>query len=267
MTSPSPFLFDSYKEVMKERLRGSGNRGLLSRAAEELNCQRSFLSRVMNSKVNLTPALAYKLAVFLKFAVKEREYFQLLVEKERAADPAYRRHIETRLRDMKREHESLSERSQRPVVSSVHDLTYFSSWLWTAIHFFTSIPDFQTRESIARRIGVPSRLVQQYLEGLEAWGFVKREGDRWIYVGGEFHVSKDSPLVVLHHQNWRQRAVMDSQLRDEQSLHLTNVHTIAAKDIPVLRELMLKFISDSNDLLRKSSEEEVVVVLCDFFKA
>lgn len=266
MSLETVFIHSSYKDILKSLFRGPESRGNLSRAAEALHCQRSFLSRVMNSKVNLTPDLAYKLCQFARFPIKERDYFLTLVEWERAGDSEYREFLSARLREMRREHESLTERSQRPVVTSTHDLTYFSSWIWTAIHFLTSIPGYQTRESIARRLGIPSRLVSEYLKGLEGWGFVRNEGDLWVYAGGEFHVSKDSPLVVLHHQNWRQRAILDSQLRDETSLHLTNVHTIAAKDIPLLRELMLKFISDSNELLRGSKEEEVVVVLCDFFK-
>ncbi|MGZ6289021.1 MAG: DUF4423 domain-containing protein, partial [Bdellovibrionota bacterium] len=206
MEQGNVFIHSSYKELMKAHLRGAEKRGVLSRAAEALNCQRSFLSRVMNSKVHLTPDLAYKLAIFFQFNASEREYFQNLVELERAGDPAYRAHIEARLRDMRSAHESLGERSKRPQATSTHDLTYFSSWLWTAIHFLTSIPSYQTRESIARRLGLPSRVVGQYLESLAAWGFVKHTDDRWEYVGGEFHITKDSPLVVLHHQNWRQRA-------------------------------------------------------------
>ena len=263
MSADSIFLHSSYKSVMKSRLRGTTSRGTLSRAAEALRCQRSFLSQVMNAKVNLTPDLAFKLSLFFKFTAKEREYFQMLVEEERATDPQYREFLQTRLRELRREHESLTERSQRP--AATHDQLYFSAWFWTAIHFLTSLPNYQTQDSIAQKIGVPGKIVGTCLEQLLAWGFVQKIGEKWIYSGGEFHLPKHSPLVVWHHQNWRQRAILDSQMANDKSLHFTNVHTIASKDIPVIKELLLKFISDSNEVLRKSNTEEVVVLLCDFF--
>jgi hypothetical protein len=44
------------------------------------------------------------------------------------------------------------------------------------------------------------------------------------------------------------------------------VHTVAAKDVPRLKELMLKFISESNELMRNSPPEDMVVLLCDLFR-
>ena len=76
---------------------------------------------------------------------------------------------------------------------------------------------------------------------------------------------KDSPLVIMHHQNWRNQAVLDAHRMSGESIHFTNVHTISRSGLPLLKEMLLKFISESNGLLKASREEECVVLLCDLF--
>jgi uncharacterized protein (TIGR02147 family) len=266
MKESDVFAYSSYKSIMKAYFRGEGHRGSLSRAAEALNCQRSFLSRIMNSKMQLTPDLAFKLCLHWRLPLAEREYFQTLVEMERAVEPAFAAHLREKIKSMKEAHESLSERAKRPAPTGSHDTLYFSGWHWTAVHFLTSIPEFQTADAIANRLNLSKVFVTHCLEQLQDWGFVAKMGNKWEYKGGEFHLPKDSPLVILHHQNWRHKSVMDAQSLDNESIHFTNVHTVSKANIPLLKELILKFISESNDLLKSSSTEDCVVLLLDLFK-
>lgn len=260
------FGYSTYKSVMKAYLRKAGQRGALSRAAEALQCQRSFLSRIMNSEMQLTPDLAYKLCMHWRLSLAEREYFQTLVEIERAGDPSYRTYLREKIKAMKEAHESLTDRSKRPPPTGSHDTLYFSGWHWTAIHFLTSIREFQSSDTIAARLHLPKAFVIDCLEQLKSWGFVDKIGNNWEYKGGEYHLPKDSPLVILHHQNWRQKAVMDSQAMHADSIHFSSVHTVSRANLPILRERLLKFISETNDLLKSSPEEDCVVLLCDLFK-
>jgi plasmid maintenance system antidote protein VapI len=92
-------------------------RGQLSRAAEALNCQRSYLSRVISESLQLTPDHAFKLARFWRLTSDEREYFQTMVDYERAGDPEYRAHLKQRLLEVKRKHESIQERTARTAFS------------------------------------------------------------------------------------------------------------------------------------------------------
>ena len=70
----------------------------------------------------------------------------------------------------------------------------------------------------------------------------------------------------MHHRNWRDRAVIDAQLSGSESVHYTNVQTITVSDLPALKELLLKFISESSKLMRASGAEEAVAINCDLFK-
>lgn len=266
MATESIFSATSYKQIMKRLLRGGQNRGALSRAAEAMGCQRSYLSRVMNSKMQLTMDQVFMLSHHLKFTPEEREYFQVLVEHERAVIPAYRNYLQNKISELRKRHESISEIVKKPEVQIQTEAFYFSSWWWSAIHFLTSTPHFKTPQKLSEKLGLPAPLVQQCLEQLREWGFVKVQNGIWDYVGGEFHLSKQNPLVAVHHQNWRSRAVIDSQLPGNDNIHYTNVQTASLEDIERLKNLALEFIRECNHLLGPSKAEDGVVITLDVFK-
>jgi len=268
MKPKSIFEFSSYKSVMRHTLRQAGLRGTMSRAAEALNCQRSYLSRVIDSEIHLTPDQAFLLGKFLKWSTSERDYFTTMVEHERASDKSYREHVQIKLNEMRRAHESLTERMKRPPPRTIErqEASYFSRWQMSAIHFLTASPNFQTPETLAERLGLARSSVLVFLEQLASWGMVQHEGSRWKYLSGTFHLPKESPLVIQHHHNWRDRAILDAQLASDESLHYTNIQTVSGADIRVLKELMLNFISSCKEVLDPSQEEDVVAITCDLFR-
>ena len=261
------FSFNSYKDLMAYFLTGKTRHGELTKAAKALNCQRSYLSRVISENLHITPDHAFNLALFLRFSPHERDYFLSMVEYERSGDKNYREFIMRRLQDLKQKNESIAERTERKTLSfDGHQATYFSSWIWSAIHFLTSIPEYQNSDRIAERIGLNNEAVLIYLRSLEAQGFVVQENQKWKYHQGEFHAQKNSPLVLLHHQNWRMRAMIDAQNFDSESVHFTAVQTMSRKDATWIKELLLSFISEASLIAGPSSPEDGIVLACDFFK-
>ncbi|MGZ6468718.1 MAG: DUF4423 domain-containing protein [Bdellovibrionota bacterium] len=265
MKKRSIFEFSTYKEAMAAFL--LAQRGQLSRAAEALSCQPSFLSRVMNSEIHLTPDHAFLLSEFWRLGAEEKEYFQAMVEHERAANAQFRASLKARLTAMKRAQENLQQRTSKegfPV--SQQEALYFSSWHWSALHFLVSVPKFQNVKALASRLGLSEELVLTYLRRLESFGFVTESRGTWRYASGQFHVPKDSPFVVMHHQNWRTRAVVDAQNPASEGIHYTTVLTLSLADVERLKALLLNFISESESIARPSDPQESVVLNCDLFR-
>src|SRR6202012_2255265 len=145
------------------------HRGQLTRAAEFLRCQRSYLSRVILEDIHLTPDHAYKLAKFWGLPSAENEYFQKLVEWERAGDHEYRSHLQMQLNELKSRHDNIQERTKRGhLTAAENQVSYFPAWIWSAIHFLTSIPEFQSVEAISHRLGLRSDQTKKYLNALLA---------------------------------------------------------------------------------------------------
>ena len=253
---------------MANFLTAEGNRGQLSRAAEALNCQRSYLSRVISEELHLTPDHGYNLALYLKLTKDERDYFLTLIDFERAATHEYKTFLEIKLSDLRKKNESIPERTDRKKFSiEAHAASYFSSWIWTAIHFLTSIPGYQNSDEIADRLGLKKETVLNYLEELAKQDFVERTSQgKWRYRSGEFHAPKDSPLTLLHHQNWRGRALIDAQDFNKESLHFTGVLTLSKEDFEKIKELLLDSLSRVSQISGPSDPQECVALTLDFFK-
>lgn len=267
MKKRTVFQFNHYKDLLGALLTGSENRGKLSQAATALGCQRSYLSRVLSEEMHLTMDHAFNLAEFLNFDGEEREYFLALVEWERAVSPKYRAHWKAKITALKAKHESIPERTERKELKLDHlEARYFSSWVWSALHFLTSVPEYQSSAAMAQRLGLPESQVRSHLEALSQQGLVLQKGSKWIYQSGEFHAEKDHPFVLLHHQNWRQRALLDAQEFSRDHIHYTAVQSVSRADVEKIKELILECLSEFSRIAGPSKPEDVIALNIDFFK-
>lgn len=260
------FSHSSYKSVMSAKLGSEGQRGQITRAAEALGCQRSYLSRVISGDLHLTPDHAFQLSRFWSLNDDESEYFQTLVDFERAGNPDFRAHLKSKLAALRKKFESIGERTERKHLSiDAIQAQYFSSWVWGAVHFLTCVPKFQTPAAIAHRLGLQEAMVRMVLQEMKSRGLVAESRDRWNYQSGEFHIDKSSPLAVFHHQNWRQRATLDAQNPGNGNVHFTGVLTMSQEDSEKIKELLLQFIAKANAISSPSKPEDALALTCDFF--
>jgi uncharacterized protein (TIGR02147 family) len=263
----SVYAFSSYKAFLKAQIASQDEWGTLTRLARAAGCQRPYLSRVLSQEAHLTPAQAYALARFWKLDSDATEYFLGLLEMERAGSPEYRDYWGRKNAELKRKHENLSRVVERTVApSDERDLIYYSGWQWTAVHILTSIPDFQTEKAISEKLSLPITQVRQILQTLEKWGSVRHEKGRWKFGAREQHISKDSPLSVFHHANWRQQAMSNAQRNDPGSVHYTVVQSLSRADFDRVKEVVLDAIRRSAEIAGPSSEEKLMCFACDFFE-
>lgn len=264
----SIYLFYDYKVYLQARIKKAEvKHGFISRLAEAACCQRSYLSQVLNGPVQLTSDHALGLCQFFRFNDKETDYFLLLVSLARAGSLALKDRLQNKLERMRKEHTTLTERlDAKPITIAVPDAFYYSSWHWMAIHIISSIAEFQTIEAIAQRLHLPALLVQKTLEQLMQMGYVEKKKNGWTYLGGNLHLSHDSPSVVLHHNNWRQRSILDSAMINEESIHYTSVFTLSHRDLQFLKERLLVWIDESRKIIGPSPAEEMVCFCVDLFK-
>lgn len=257
--------FNDYKAFLASLIE-AGPRGQVSRLAEAAGCQRSYLSNVLRTHIHLVADQAYGIARHLGLDESETTYFLLLLEKDRAAARGYKEHLDEKIRQLRLERENLAERLDRqPLQSSADQLTYYSAWYYSAVHILTSIPRFQSVSAISRALSLDAATVGTVLANLEAMSLVRRTGDTWRFHSGDIHVPNDSPMVSLHHNNWRQKAVLHSQTRKE-GLHFTMVQSVSVKVANEIKERLLKLIDEVSGLAGPSESEELIYFGLDQFR-
>jgi uncharacterized protein (TIGR02147 family) len=266
---PSVYSFRDYREYIQAQIAASGSEwGLISRMAAAAHCQRSQLSRVLSGHLHLTPDQAFGLSEFWKLDEPAHTYFLKLVEFARASQKRYRDRLSSELDRLRKNQENIAERLRQPPVEvSEVEAFYYSAWHWTALHILVSVPEYHTPRQISERLGLPLRTVESCLERLKKFGLVKLTGGRWSFNSQTTHLPKSSPFISVHHSNWRQRAVTDSQSDASDGLHYTMVQSISEKDYSAIKQMILSMIEEYNRTAGPSKEEELVCFTCDFFRA
>ena len=262
------FSYDSYKKYLIDKIAENKNiRNYKTLLAKAASCQPSFLSHVLHTEVHLTPDHACGLAEFWRMAPLEFEYFLLLVNIERAASLTYRNYLLKRKKEIKEQNENLSKRiKSKQIENKEIQSIYYSSWIWAALHFIVTIPQYQTPKAIALRLHLPIEVVMDHLQQLKTMGLLAEEKGIWKTRQIEIHLPKDSFMTSMNHSHWRQRAVQDSQNKTSDSVHYSAVYTLSQVDYERLKELAVKFIEDNANIVRKSSEEEISVFTLDLFR-
>ena len=242
-----------------------GSWGIQSKIAKAANCQASYLSQVIKKKAHLTSDHAMGIAIYLKLSTDETEFFLKLVEYEKAG-PILKKFIHQRLNEMKQIRNNLSIRYQAPnLIGSEAQFYYYSSWHWSAIHILVSA-GFNTLERLSQRILLPIEVVKSTLVGLEQIGLIKHKNGIWSELNKSIHLPSDSHLTGVNHWNWRQRAIQDAQFQNNTSLHYSSVQSISNSDFHKIKELMLKMIDQSRNIITDSVGEDGFCLNCDFFR-
>jgi uncharacterized protein (TIGR02147 family) len=262
------FDFKSYKDFL-EALTGE-ERGMLTRLAEAASCQKSYLSTCIKGKTHLTLDHAFGISEFLNFSDAEREYFFLLIEKDKAGSLALRRHLESKIKQLSREAYRLKNQQKNAVIVSGSETAeiafYYGTYLGTAIHMLTSIPEFQTVNAIAKRLNISPEVCLGVLQQLEAQQLVKKQGAHHLWNSANIHLADNSPWILNHHQNWRLRAVDNVQKRDDEATHYSSIQSMSKEDFEKLKKKIVQFIKDFNLVADPSNPEEAFCLNIDFFK-
>jgi hypothetical protein len=207
------------------------------------------------------------MAQYLGLDALETEYFLGLVDLERAGSSGLKSLLNKKLESLRQKAVDLSKRLSQPSIDDPRtQAKFYSSWHFGAIHIITSIPEFRTSAAIARRLQLPEDMVLATLRELKSMGLVDLKDGRWGLVGGNIHISRDSPLNSINHQNWRAKALLDSQKQETDGIHYSIVFSMSKNDIETLRTMVFKFIDDQRKLMEPSPCEELICFTCDLFK-
>lgn len=236
--------------------------------AKAAGVQRPYMSNVLADRAYLNGEQAFRLCKFLGFNQKEQDYFLTLVELEKASAAEYKNFLKKKIESLKQDSEKLINKLERPEAPKISEMAaeYYSSWEYCALHVLTSIPEFQKLEAMAEKLRLPQAYTAGCLEKLVSWGLIKQERDRYLWASGNIHIPSSSPMVNLHHKNWRDKSIEDARLNPDNSLHFTSLYSISQDDFAEVKEQMLEFIKTYNKKASSSKEEELVCMNLDFFR-
>ena len=261
MKEVSLFEFDSYKAWLRRWLQDEG-RGALSRLAEALRVQPSFVSQVANRDKGLSPEQALKLAEFVGMGALERDYFLQLVLEERAGSVALASYFSEKRQSLRKEAGRVSRHvGKARALTPQAQARFYSDANYSLIRLLTSLDDYRHPAKIAAALSLPLGYVKQVLAFLLEHGLCLRDGDGAYRMGSRStHLDVNSPWITNHHRNWRSKVTELYPRMDTEDLAFSAPLTLSRRDFARVRKLLLELIQTSTRIVADTEVEEEFVV-------
>ncbi|MFT6069316.1 MAG: hypothetical protein ACJAT2_002752 [Bacteriovoracaceae bacterium] len=232
-----------------------------------LGCQTAYVSQVLNQHVNFSLEQAVKMNQFWEHNKEESRFFLLLVQYQRAGSKDLEKFLKTEMDEIVEKRSNLKERLNiKDSLDETNQHIYYSAWYYAAVHILLSIPEFQTPKSIANHLRLPLKQIQEILSFLETTGLAVHKSGKYGIGLTRIHLSKTSVQIRRHHTNWRNQAITSIDKNEEEALHYSSVISMADKDVPKIKEIMIKAIEECREIIKTSKEERLQIMTMDFFK-
>ena len=264
------FDYNGYPEYLFDWLAGQPKRGrgLRSSLAAAMHSPVSHVSQVLGGISDLSLEQAEDVNEFLGHTADHSEYFLLLVQHGRAGTAKLKSRIESQLERIRQKRLILKDRLDvKTSISREDQATFYSTWHYAGIHILLTIEKYQTKEAIARYLGISLKKTTEMLEFLISIGLAKQEHGRYLVGPTRVHLGNDSPMINKHHINWRLQAIQSLEREDMQmALHYSSVVSISKDDATRIKALLVKSIENAKSVIRDSKEEELYSFCLDFFR-
>lgn len=152
-------------------------------------------------------------------------------------------------------------------LSEFEQATYYSSWVFGAVHAAASLPEYNNAEQISQKLGIALKPCVDALDFLMASGILNQDTSGKLSIGKkQIHIGAESSMITRHHINWRLRAMQAIETDPKSGLHYSSIISLSRTDFQKLREVLINTLSEMKPIIRDSKEEEVASLSIDFFK-
>lgn len=263
------FKYKDYKAYLREFLGLESKRkaGAQARLALSLNCQPAYISQVLNGQAQLSLEQSDKACQHLGHSEDESLYFLNLVQLERAGTKSLKLIFQKELHKISERQLNLKERLEyKKTLSAEDQATYYSSWVYAAIHVLISIPGLETADGLSLRLKISTKRVREVLDFLTTRGLLEHTSQGYKIGVTSVHLGSDSAFVGMHHIHWRNRAIQSLETQKDKALHYSSVVTLSEEDVYKVRTLLTETIEKIRGVIRPSTDEVGYCYLMDLFE-
>lgn len=190
----------------------------------------------------------------------------MLVNQDRAGNPAAKRFYKTRIQKVKELSQEISERVHADVrLNPEQQAVFYSDWTYAAIRQSVAIPNISTLEEIANYLDLPIEKVSSCVNFLLQTGLCKMAGKKIVVGPSSTHLESSSPWVNVHHINWRHRAIQSLSSVQPLDLHYTCPVTLSLGDCELIKERLIQLIEDIRSTIDPSPSEKMFCLNLDWF--
>ena len=265
----SQFQHDDYRSFLKEILdkRPRHGHGELQKIAQHLRVHSTLISQIMSGRRELTEEQAFELTHYLELTETESDYFQLLVQIERASTQNYKMFLKEKLKNMREEVQKVSKRfTKEEQLSDSQKSVFYSSWIYSAIRLFCSTAEEgHTLEEVMQYFQISRTRAADYLEFLVASQLCELQNQHYQMGQQRTYIDRGSIYFLKHHLNWRMKSIERSEVATADEKLYTVTMSVSQDDFLRIKDEISKLLNEILKISKTTKPEKLVCFNCDFF--
>lgn len=261
--------YNDYRECIRGFIkdRSLENKGVISALAKAMQIHTSLMSMVLSGKRELSLEQGYDLCVYFDLNSAETEYFTLLLQFERAGTKRLKLHLQKKIEFLQKQSKLLKNKiDDYRNLTEAEQSQFYTSWLYAAIHLYCGIgSEGKSLNDMVKEFKKSRKLILNILSFLCKVQLLKEIQGRYFMTEKSTVIGIDSPHLIRHHMNWRNRALMRMDDLTETELMTTAPFSVSYKDFEKIRELLLDSVKKTTRIIQGSTEEVLACLNIDLF--
>ncbi len=259
------FEYQDFREYTRTTLNQPPfGRGSQAQLAKFLDCQPSFVSQILNGKNELSLEHAHRINLFFQHRPIESDYFLNLVLLSKAASSElikyYQRHLE-RIREQAMSIDFLLNQDE---IDERQVLEYYNNWNHLAIHMLVTLPEYQTRARLQKRLNISDVEYLSCVEFLTRLRLIEINEDESLRPGrNRIHLKKSSPYAKYAGSMMRLKALERLDMSSEQNMHFSAMFTVSQNVYDQLKIRLKEVILELNEKTKDDQPTQLVSLTLD----
>lgn len=262
MSTPS-----GYREILQEWIKNRPRNGYgeAKNMAGAIGISSVLMSQILNGDREMSLEQAEKAARYMGCTEEETRFFLLLVTRERAGTASLRRLLDEAIDAQKRNFQNwnkfLRGKAELPQEAKAE---FYSSWTYAAIHLLTEMPEFQTAEAIADRLGLDLEVTEARLRFLVKHGICVKDGDRYKQSSSSIYLPRGPYSRSFHTQ--RRLLALERYERNLKDFYFSGFYAVSADAFQRFKDELARTIQTYSEEAAASKAEDLFCVNVDAFR-
>ena len=269
----TPYEFDDYKEALKQitlaRRAQFGAKYTFEKMAVACGIQKTYLSRVLNGKGDLSGDQLFSACEFLKLSHGETDYLEALRELILSNNPRRAAGLRKKLKELRSQNlKTESALNITTAEATAQNWEYYSDYNLHLTHLFLTVPKFAADPTqISEHLPLSPAEIEKNLWKLRDWGIAVQDKSGWQARMPNQHLSEDSAAFKTFALMQRLKTIERLNLPKKTNDYFFSVLFSARTDYQnKLRRKLLDLLQESRGQVERSDPEEVYQLNIDLFR-
>lgn len=260
--------YQNYKNFVNDWVKNqqSNGHGQFRQMSIAMGVNSVIMSQVFRGNRDLTLEQALALSKYIGLNSRDRDYFLLLVQRDKAGNHELKEIFEKQLEDLRLSGQHLKNVIKHQKLSEVDCATFYSRWYYSAIRLGVSVPELNSTTAISNYLGLERQVVSQVIDFLLRNNLIIEKGNGFDMGPQVTHIAHDSPFVNRHHTNWRIQAMMEMDKSRKDDLFYTGPMTLSKKTADNIKRTLVELISKTTKDVTDSDSETIRCLNIDWFE-